>query len=112
MYITAQQDNAPWGLARLSSGASFVGKNPNSLNFKYKFEDAPGAGTEAFVIDTGCRVEHRDFEGRAKFVATFGRGTPNKDLNGREYTSIHLSPASSAVPRIASFFLPPKLQTR
>ena len=91
MHTTAlfQQDNAPWGIARLSSTASFAGQNPNSLDFKYAFEDAPGLGTEAFVIDTGCRVDHIDFGGRANFIGSFGRGIPNQDANGREYI-VHL----------------------
>lgn len=88
MHTTAlfQQTNAPWGIARLSTATtSFFGQNANALNFKYTFEDAPGLGTEAFIVDTGCRADHTDFGGRAKFVATFGTGIPGQDANGREY---------------------------
>jgi cerevisin len=85
MHTTAivQQTNAPWGIARLSTGkTSLTGNNPVALNFKYTFDDSAGAGTQAFIVDTGCRVTHKDYGGRATFVASFGPGVPGQDING------------------------------
>lgn len=91
MHTTAlfRQDNAPWGVSRLSTAATgFLGRNPILLNFNYTFEDAPGLGTEAFVVDTGCKQDHSEFDfgRRANFVQTFGKGQPGVDINGRECT--------------------------
>jgi cerevisin len=84
MHTTATlQTNAPWGIARLSSGTtSLGGGDPLALTFNYTFDDNAGAGTQAFIIDTGCRTSHQDFQGRAQFLATFGPGAPDEDRNG------------------------------
>jgi len=85
MYTTAivQQTNAPWGLSRLSNGPNaLTDQNPLTLNFKFSFDQSAGAGTQAFIIDTGCRVSHKDYGGRAKFLQTFGPGAPGVDKNG------------------------------
>ena len=50
MTISATQENAPWGLARLSSA------KPGGTT--YTFEDAAGEGTCAYVVDTGIDVTH------------------------------------------------------
>ncbi|CAH0023160.1 unnamed protein product [Clonostachys rhizophaga] len=59
--IFATQENAPWGLARLSN------KAPGSTTYTYA--DGAGAGVCAYVVDTGIDVEHSDFGGRATWVA-------------------------------------------
>lgn len=59
--IKATQDNADWGLARLSNS------DPGSTTYTY--DDSAGEGTCAYVIDTGIYVDHPDFEGRAKFLS-------------------------------------------
>lgn len=87
MHTTAlvQQTNAPWGLARLSSGATpLANKNPNLLEFQYTFDESGGRGTDAFILDTGCRVTHQEFAGRA---SCFPSGSFCVDGNGREYSS-------------------------
>ncbi|OAA35063.1 subtilisin-like protease PR1G [Metarhizium rileyi] len=69
-YGTVTQSQAPWGLARIShkrTGAS-----------KYIYDSKAGAGTCAYVVDSGLDDSHPDFEGRAKFVARF-IGNSNKD---------------------------------
>lgn len=50
------QYNAPWGLARFSSNS--VGSTT------YNYDDSAGAGTCAYIIDTGIQVDHPEFEGR------------------------------------------------
>jgi len=87
MHTTAlvQQTNAPWGLARLSNGPNaLANRNPNLLEFQYTFDESAGRDTDAFILDTGCRVTHQDFAGRA---SCFPVDRPCADGNGREYPS-------------------------
>ncbi|MFE2022882.1 S8 family peptidase [Streptomyces sp. NPDC059499] len=57
--INATQDNPPsWGLDRIDQ-AETAGDGA------YTYPDAAGEGVTAYVIDTGVRVTHTDFEGRA-----------------------------------------------
>ncbi|UNI24386.1 hypothetical protein JDV02_010136 [Purpureocillium takamizusanense] len=71
--ISATQQNADWGLARLSS--------PKPGTTDYTYDDSAGEGTCAYVIDTGVDATHPDFEGRAKFLANFV-DQDNTDGNG------------------------------
>ncbi|RYO81778.1 hypothetical protein DL766_004639 [Monosporascus sp. MC13-8B] len=59
----ATQENATWGLARLSN------TKPGSTTYTY--DDSAGEGTCAYVIDTGIDVDHPDFEGRAEWLENF-----------------------------------------
>ncbi|KAI1465038.1 subtilisin-like protein [Daldinia caldariorum] len=61
--IKATQENADWGLARLS--------NAQAGSTTYTYDDSAGEGTCAYVIDTGIEVDHEEFEGRAKFLNNF-----------------------------------------
>ncbi|WP_327326714.1 S8 family peptidase [Streptomyces sp. NBC_01210] len=57
--INATQDNPPsWGIDRIDQ-ADTVGDK------KYTYPDSAGEGVTAYVIDTGVRITHKDFEGRA-----------------------------------------------
>ncbi|MEW2068741.1 S8 family peptidase [Streptomyces sp. NPDC007346] len=57
--IDATQDNPPsWGLDRVDQSET-AGDNA------YIYPDTAGEGVTAYVIDTGVRVTHEDFEGRA-----------------------------------------------
>ncbi len=57
--INATQENPPsWGLDRVDQTET-AGDNA------YTYPDAAGEGVTAYVIDTGVRVTHEDFEGRA-----------------------------------------------
>lgn len=57
--INATQDNPPsWGLDRIDQADTEGDK-------KYTYPNAAGEGVTAYVIDTGVRVTHKDFEGRA-----------------------------------------------
>ncbi|KAI8960207.1 subtilisin-like protein [Daldinia sp. FL1419] len=69
--IKATQENADWGLARLSSS------EPGSTTYTY--DDSAGEGTCAYIIDTGIEVDHEEFEGRAKFLNNFA---DNDDTDG------------------------------
>ncbi|MDI3402272.1 S8 family peptidase [Streptomyces cavernicola] len=58
--INATQDNPPsWGLDRIDQADTEGDK-------KYTYPDAAGEGVTAYVIDTGVRISHKDFEGRAE----------------------------------------------
>ncbi|KAI3404524.1 SUB8 [Candida oxycetoniae] len=54
------QKDAPWGLSRISH-------RENSNDKKYLFDNDGGKGVTAYVIDTGIKVEHQEFEGRASW---------------------------------------------
>lgn len=54
------QHEAPWGLARVSQRSL---SHPAVTD--YLFDSAGGSGVTAYVVDTGIKVEHEDFEGRA-----------------------------------------------
>ncbi|MDG4859469.1 S8 family peptidase [Streptomyces sp. T-3] len=57
--IDATQDNPPsWGLDRVDQADTAGDK-------KYTYPDAAGEGVTAYIIDTGVRISHKDFEGRA-----------------------------------------------
>lgn len=70
MYDT--QQNAPWGLARISS------QSPGGST--YTFDESAGEGTCAYVVDTGIDTDHPDFDGRAEFLANFA---DNSDTDGQ-----------------------------
>ncbi|MFE1147951.1 S8 family serine peptidase [Streptomyces albidoflavus] len=57
--IDATQTNPPsWGLDRID-------QTETAGDGEYTYPDAAGEGVTAYVIDTGVRVTHEDFEGRA-----------------------------------------------
>jgi cerevisin len=84
-WVTAikTQTDAPWSLDRLSHKDRLnATADANSLGYEYKFDDKAGTGVDIYIIDTGVRVTHDEFEGRAIFATTFGPGTPDQDLHG------------------------------
>ncbi|MBG0852740.1 S8 family peptidase [Streptomyces spinoverrucosus] len=59
--IAATQPNPPsWGLDR-------VDQRNLPLNSSYTYPDSAGQGVTAYVIDTGVRITHSDFGGRASY---------------------------------------------
>ncbi|TPQ23885.1 S8 family peptidase [Streptomyces sporangiiformans] len=58
-HIDATQSNPPsWGLDRID-------QTDTKGDGKYTYPDGAGEGVTAYVIDTGVRVSHSDFGGRA-----------------------------------------------
>jgi len=78
----ATQIFAPWGVARLSNGPKSL--KPSFLGFRYNYDTSAGSGTDAYILDTGCRVTHTDFGDRAQ---CFPPGVSCEDRNGRESPS-------------------------
>jgi subtilisin family serine protease len=57
--INETQDNPPsWGLDRIDQADTAGDK-------KYTYPDSAGEGVTAYVVDTGVRISHKDFGGRA-----------------------------------------------
>lgn len=72
------QNNAPWGLARISHRERL---NLGNFN-KYLFDKDAGKGVTAYVIDTGINVNHVEFDGRAKWGKTIPLNDVDADGNG------------------------------
>ena len=72
----ATQNNAPWGLARLSARKKLSPSGP------YQYTNgSSGEGTVAYVIDTGINDAHVDFEGRASKGPLFTTPEPGKTIS-------------------------------
>ncbi|MFJ8312786.1 MULTISPECIES: S8 family serine peptidase [unclassified Streptomyces] len=60
-HISATQSNPPsWGLDRID-------QTETAGDGKYTYPDSAGEGVTAYVIDTGVRISHQDFGGRASY---------------------------------------------
>ncbi|KAI2478222.1 Alkaline serine protease Alp1 [Pyrenophora tritici-repentis] len=68
------QASAPWGLGSISS------RTPGSTSYVY--DDSAGKGTFSYVIDTGVRITHNEFEGRAIWGFNAVSGSPDTDDDG------------------------------
>ncbi|KAM9914887.1 hypothetical protein OXX69_000202 [Metschnikowia pulcherrima] len=56
----SKQKDAPWGLARVSH------RDPAQPSVgQYLYDEEGGRGVTAYVLDTGVKTSHPDFEGRA-----------------------------------------------
>jgi subtilisin family serine protease len=58
------QARAPSGLARLSSARA-------GSSALYTFDDSAGQGITVYIVDTGLRINHEQFEGRASWGGNF-----------------------------------------
>ena len=72
-----------WGLSRISHHEQFLA---NSNNVYIQAANERGEGVTAYIIDTGVRIEHPEFEGRASTGGDpkikGGVGIRGKDTNG------------------------------
>ena len=59
-----QQNPPSWGLARIDQPNLPLGRG-------YTWPEPGGAGVTAYVIDTGIRISHKDFGGRASYGWNF-----------------------------------------
>ncbi|NBM17201.1 S8 family peptidase [Streptomyces sp. GC420] len=58
VHLDATQSSAPWGLDRIDQADT-------PLSGTYTYPDTAGSGVTIYVIDTGVRISHSDFGGRA-----------------------------------------------
>ena len=59
------QLNPPWGLDRTDSCSPACVDDANALDSTYHYGTATGEGALVYVLDTGVRISHDDFGGRA-----------------------------------------------
>lgn len=72
------QQGSTWGLSRISWK---IWNLPLRPSYRYQATWA-GRGTTVYVVDTGVRTTHREFEGRAVFGYNAIRTRYNTDRNG------------------------------
>ena len=70
------QDGADWGLARISQSSNFDFFNP-----RYSYGSTAGDGVNFYVLSSGVRTSHNDFDGRATWGSTI-IGRDHSDTNG------------------------------
>ncbi|EJD51051.1 subtilisin-like protein [Auricularia subglabra TFB-10046 SS5] len=75
------QSDAPWGLQRISQVNPLYRRNDSALDHTYTYDNSGGKGVDVYVIDSGINIAHSDFEGRARWGATFG-GFADEDSQG------------------------------
>ncbi|KAK6524391.1 hypothetical protein TWF281_011299 [Arthrobotrys megalospora] len=82
--VFIEQSTAPWGLQRISSAQTVdsAGRRDTDLTFKYRFDQASGAGVDVYVLDTGLNINHVDFVGRAEMVFSVDGTTGANDAQG------------------------------
>ena len=73
-----EEDQAPWGLARVSHREKLGLSNYN----KYLYDSEGGEGVTAYIVDTGIYVDHEDFGGRAVWGKTMPLGDVDEDAHG------------------------------
>lgn len=70
------QTDATWGLDRSD-------QTDLPLDETFHYYDSAGAGVNAYIVDTGIRIGHNEFEDRAEYGYNFHDGTANaEDDNG------------------------------
>ncbi|KAK6347421.1 hypothetical protein TWF718_005262 [Orbilia javanica] len=80
-----QQSTAPWGLQRISSQSAIAadGRNITELTYKHRFDRTAGTGVDIYIVDSGIRISHPDFNGRAKILfSAFNDSGDDKDGHG------------------------------
>ncbi|MDQ0713499.1 subtilisin family serine protease [Streptomyces luteogriseus] len=76
VHLDATQFNPPWGLDRIDQP-----RLPRDLTYSYP--DTAGKSATVYVIDTGVRITHTEFAGRARHGYDFvDRDTNASDGNG------------------------------
>ncbi|KAF3228247.1 hypothetical protein TWF192_004316 [Orbilia oligospora] len=80
-----QQSTAPWGLQRISSQPPIPadGRNITELTYKHRFDRTAGTGVDIYIVDSGIKINHSDFNGRAKVLfSAFNDSGDDKDGHG------------------------------
>ncbi|KAI0436826.1 subtilase [Xylaria telfairii] len=88
------QSGAPWGLGTISH------RNPGSTSYIY--DSSAGAGTFAYIVDTGLLTTHTEFGNRASYGYN-AVGGANQDTNGHgTHTAGTLGGATYGVAKAAT----------
>ncbi|KAF9651864.1 serine protease [Thelephora ganbajun] len=82
MTTSDVQNDAPWGLARVSTRKKLAKQDPFALDYQYQYLSNPGVGVDIYVVDTGIFIDHPDFEGRARWGGVFCQECAEADGNG------------------------------
>ncbi|KUJ13099.1 putative subtilisin-like protease [Mollisia scopiformis] len=72
--VSQSNRTAPAGLNRIS--------HADGLGTGYVFDNSSGSGIVAYVVDTGIKLPHSEFAGRATWGANFVNTNQNTDENG------------------------------
>lgn len=76
IQVAIHQSNPPWGLDRIDQRSS-------QLDDKFHYEGATGQGVTVYVIDSGIRISHNEFGGRASHGYDFVENDATaQDCNG------------------------------
>jgi subtilisin family serine protease len=65
MYAEEHQRGAPHGLLMLTTGSERL-DIPVNDNVIYDYLHSAGQGVQVYIMDTGVRISHKLFEGRAR----------------------------------------------
>ncbi|KAH7032564.1 peptidase S8/S53 domain-containing protein [Microdochium trichocladiopsis] len=74
------QSDAPWGLVSMS--LNWTSGTPLAADSYRFYKDGQGQGMTAYVVDTGVRITHGDFEKRAGYGANFIKTEDHVDGTG------------------------------
>jgi cerevisin len=78
MHVLAIQEDAPWGLARVSQRPE-LGPSP----FAYHYDENAGDGVNVYVIDSGINNNHQEFSDRFTWgTTTASNSTSDNDNHG------------------------------
>jgi subtilisin family serine protease len=76
VHTYAEQTNAIWNLRRLSSAEKTVITDP------YQYPDSAGNGVDVYIIDSGIKISHSEFQGRAIWGQNFSDDGIDRDELG------------------------------
>ncbi|KAH9485833.1 Cuticle-degrading protease [Psilocybe cubensis] len=109
MYTQAVQEDATWGLQRISSVGKITNTTRPATAFTYTYDDSAGEGVDIYIVDTdspGVFVNHTQFGGRATWglsVENYRSGSVSGIVTGLDWVISQV--AASGRPSIVSLSL-------
>ncbi|CAG8533454.1 15198_t:CDS:2 [Acaulospora colombiana] len=77
VFASETQEYAPWGISRISHRYNWEEGHKDTYHYEYD----SGEGVNVYVIDTGVRIDHIEFDGRASWGGSFSESDPT-ELDG------------------------------